>query len=46
MMSARARPLLDFRVLTVVRQLVTSEVARRVLTMVWMSAGWGAAIQS
>ena len=46
MMSANARPLLALKTLMVLRHEVTSEVARSVSRIVWMSEGRGAAMQS
>lgn len=45
MISASARPLAAFKVLTVVRQEVTSLVLSKVCNMSWMASGGGAAMQ-
>lgn len=44
-MSASAKPCEAFRVLIVERQEVMSDVERRVLSMVWIAEGGGAAMQ-
>ena len=45
-MSARARPLLAFKVVMTERQVVMSEVERRVVRMRLMSEGCGEAMHS
>ena len=46
MMSASARPLFALRSFILLRQVVMSGVDIRVVRMVWMSDGWGAAMHS